>query len=376
MLVAVWLQNFGNSTLFCSNAGRVLAGDQRVAFLPLDLRERVAARDREQPANADRRVVVRDRVLELLVGDVDGLHLVCRSHCLTSRGLTASYVLRPGSRGAARVERTAQCKTVVGRSLGPPALGGERAGAPDPTRSGHSFAGSGLGFCAQSRRPRMSSVENIRVGISAVATSSRQLQRAGGGRARDPRRRLAVYHGLIAPIQVKRRSPGQLGDLANVTGEVSTLLDLLGRLTGQGGSRKSSGSCARSTGSFLAKRWYDLVRSLRTCSSLLGLGCRSGLRTTSSPLCAGDRRVVEAPANPASRSSWAISPALRDAAQPRLCPARSRTPSGWTASSATPAARGASGSSPCDRRRRCGHRFAIRDGAMAGGRPASTPPQP
>ena len=54
MFVAVCDQNSGNSTSFCSNDGLVLAADERVAQLPLDLVERMGARMREQPPDAQR----------------------------------------------------------------------------------------------------------------------------------------------------------------------------------------------------------------------------------------------------------------------------------------------------------------------------------
>ena len=54
MFVAVCDQNFGNSTSFCSNAGLSLPGMKRVARLPVDLVERVAAGDREVAANGER----------------------------------------------------------------------------------------------------------------------------------------------------------------------------------------------------------------------------------------------------------------------------------------------------------------------------------
>ncbi len=58
---------------------------------------------------------------------------------------------------------------------------------------------------------------------------------------------------------------GQLGDLGNVTGEVSTLLDLLGRLD-RAGRFEEELRLMRSLNGLLvlAKRWYDLVRSLRS----------------------------------------------------------------------------------------------------------------
>ena len=66
MFVAVCDQNFGNSTLALLERRAVAAGDQRVAELPLDLVERVAARDREEAPRGDARLLVEDRVDELL----------------------------------------------------------------------------------------------------------------------------------------------------------------------------------------------------------------------------------------------------------------------------------------------------------------------
>ena len=57
--------------------GLVLAGNEGVADLPLDLVERVAAGNREIPLHCDGCVLLDDRVLDLL----DGLNIVfCRRH--------------------------------------------------------------------------------------------------------------------------------------------------------------------------------------------------------------------------------------------------------------------------------------------------------
>ena len=58
MFVAVCDQNFGNSTPFWSNAGLSLPGMKASRSLPLDLVERVAARDREVAANGQAGVLL------------------------------------------------------------------------------------------------------------------------------------------------------------------------------------------------------------------------------------------------------------------------------------------------------------------------------
>jgi len=73
MFVAVCDQNFGNST-------PVLPRDVRVAHLPFDLVVRVAPLDREQPADADRGVLVDDAVHELVGMDVNGALDLCARH--------------------------------------------------------------------------------------------------------------------------------------------------------------------------------------------------------------------------------------------------------------------------------------------------------
>ena len=54
----------------------VLAGDQRVARLPLDLVEGIAPRNGEEPAHADLRIAVGDTVLDPLAGGRYGLVLL------------------------------------------------------------------------------------------------------------------------------------------------------------------------------------------------------------------------------------------------------------------------------------------------------------
>ncbi len=64
----------------------VLAGDERVAHLPFDLLERVAARDREVAANAGVSLGVEHRILEQGVGDLvclHGRHIVPPGHRVT-----------------------------------------------------------------------------------------------------------------------------------------------------------------------------------------------------------------------------------------------------------------------------------------------------
>ena len=80
MFVAVCDQNFGNSTPFWSNAGLVLARDEGVARLPLDLVERVAARDREVPANGEAGVLS-----ATVLTSSSGLNLNLAFLCSTTR---------------------------------------------------------------------------------------------------------------------------------------------------------------------------------------------------------------------------------------------------------------------------------------------------
>jgi hypothetical protein len=58
----------------------VLAGDVRVARLPLDLVERVAARNREVTANAEARRLFYDGVLDVLDVQLGSLDLVRARH--------------------------------------------------------------------------------------------------------------------------------------------------------------------------------------------------------------------------------------------------------------------------------------------------------
>ena len=68
MFVAVCDQKRGNSTSLLLERRAVLARDQRVAQLPLDLVERVAAGDREEAPRSDARLLVEHRVHVLLGG--------------------------------------------------------------------------------------------------------------------------------------------------------------------------------------------------------------------------------------------------------------------------------------------------------------------
>ena len=63
----------------------VLAGDERVADLPLDLVERIAARDREQAADGEAGALVDDAVDELVGVDLDSALLLCGRHFSASR---------------------------------------------------------------------------------------------------------------------------------------------------------------------------------------------------------------------------------------------------------------------------------------------------
>ena len=82
MFVAVCDQNFGNSTLRCSNAGPLRARDVRVAHLPLDLVERIAAGDGEQTADGEPGVLVDDAVDEFVGVDLNALFRLRARHLL------------------------------------------------------------------------------------------------------------------------------------------------------------------------------------------------------------------------------------------------------------------------------------------------------
>ena len=121
MFVAVCDQNFGNSTFALLEGGPVLAGDDRVAELPLDLVERIAARDREEPPRRDARRLVDDHVLELAPRRALRARLpvpALRSPCfLPSRSYDISKIRfgRPRTLSGA-AERIADVRESVGRN--------------------------------------------------------------------------------------------------------------------------------------------------------------------------------------------------------------------------------------------------------------------
>jgi hypothetical protein len=80
MFVAVCDQKRGNSTFFCSNAGPFLR-DVGVA-ISHSTRRRVAALDREQPADGEAGVLVDDAVDELVGVDCDWAFLLYGRHLL------------------------------------------------------------------------------------------------------------------------------------------------------------------------------------------------------------------------------------------------------------------------------------------------------
>ena len=116
MFVAVCDQNFGNSTSFCSKAGPSLPGMQRVADLPLDLVERVAARDREVATRRDRSIRIGNRV-RVLVGGVYrcGGRLLCGCHLvLQIQSILRRLVSRTGPTRPAPIRGVAQTRDRLG----------------------------------------------------------------------------------------------------------------------------------------------------------------------------------------------------------------------------------------------------------------------
>src|SRR5215218_5883495 len=89
--------------------GRVLAGDEGVAELPLDLVERVASGDGEVAAYAERRGLVDDRVGDLLGRRFTSLDLLRAGHSAPSEGYF-------GDR-ASRLRGTQEGRGAAGRRL-------------------------------------------------------------------------------------------------------------------------------------------------------------------------------------------------------------------------------------------------------------------
>ena len=92
----------------------VLAGDEGVAHLPLDLLERVAARDREVAANAGVTLGVEHRILEQCVGDLVCLH----GRHIVPPGHRVSPMLFPRGREGSQAERGDHRRASVGRKTG------------------------------------------------------------------------------------------------------------------------------------------------------------------------------------------------------------------------------------------------------------------
>src|SRR5262249_20434188 len=109
--------------------GLVLAGDEGVARLPLDLVERVAPGDGEVAANAEGRRLVDDHVLRLDLRRRGGVDLLlCAGHAASSQVIRA--VDEPAQRGTRRLGRASDG---TGIPLVKRVSGGVRAAAgPSP----------------------------------------------------------------------------------------------------------------------------------------------------------------------------------------------------------------------------------------------------
>ncbi len=101
MFVAVWRPELGELDALLLEDRAVLAGDERVARLPLDLVERVAAGNREVPADAEPRGHVGDGVRERLFGDHGAVWVRSTDAIVPPKGIC---VRPPGRAGDLRVE--------------------------------------------------------------------------------------------------------------------------------------------------------------------------------------------------------------------------------------------------------------------------------
>ena len=235
MFVAVWDQNFGNSTPRCSNVGPVAARDDRVAQLPLDLVERVAAGDGEEPAHAEACGLVHDGIDHLFGGLVRRSECGLRRHAglpnfsgrLHSTGVfpgvspvSLPEAPIPGYRGTAQSRRGAGRNPAAGAScrlsaccrrrgtgtgvLASPALAGPRACAPAATskrraRPPSTSSGSGIDWALlgengaedAAARPRGGRRGRVRCSESSRRPTGRSRGRTGrrpgsGRRCRGP----------------------------------------------------------------------------------------------------------------------------------------------------------------------------------------------
>ena len=156
----------------------VLAGDERVAELPLDLVERVAAGDREVPADGEAGVLVDDGVHELVGLDLDLAFCALRyAFLLHRRHLLSSFRGPSRDRAASsRSRRTGAAETAAasGFSVGSDRETLQRAAA---SRGPSCRTAPATGVVGRRRRRR-------RAGASAARASRRRRRRRAGSRAR------------------------------------------------------------------------------------------------------------------------------------------------------------------------------------------------
>ncbi len=179
--------------------GAVLAGDVRVAHLPLDLGERIAAGDREQPPDGEGGVLVDGMVDELVGVDLDGRFVLYGRHVLLFSPTNSSFWGVPA--GVGEGPRRASLGTLWRGPDGAPRRPCDRV-LDVPAARLHALRDQARSACCdqqqrepaedqQWRRDRGRVVRADRAGEAAVVVSAR-LARRRRGRRRGGRRGAAA----------------------------------------------------------------------------------------------------------------------------------------------------------------------------------------
>ena len=227
MFVAVCDQKRGNSTSFWSNAGPSLPGISAWRELPLDLVERVAAGDREEPLRGDARALVDDRV-DVVVrrrGASGAAVAACR--CLRGR-----HACLPAVRGS---EKSVLRPAVV-RWEGFGMLGGGSDGAHDPdSATNRDFPA----ICRKRASPAvvrsLPARVRLRGGRGRRCRRRRRRRSCGGGGSRPSRPRGAARRGrrarAAAPAPTTAR---RCRSCSVVSGRVASVVSVVGASSRRG----------------------------------------------------------------------------------------------------------------------------------------------